>query len=390
MSDGVCRGPDDYEELADVALLVRELTGLLYASNPTASELRVWTAIVCLVGMESRTRGAITRRTIARQANMLETNVTKAIRRLEAKGLLKWTSGGAEAGGHRRVSFVELLDPARQSPGPTTKGTAPTTGPTPVSRPVSPPVSRPEAPTALRSVGALEAASLQPPPTTPFRLATMPRPQEQDEQPEGERRVQLQQLAGLLAALRAARARTAPVGWSRTQGGQDLGHVVGAFGAKRNSGSTFPVVKFSGVGDGFSGTVTGWSIYDAPGNNLDKRSVKALVVEVELDEFRSQCMLMEDEMTGRMEPTELTTKRWSWVVTDGSQALKELERAMGSNRRPGSPHPGDRLRVKLMDLKGGWNGPREIVEVHYDASAAERLGAATRTTGPATPDAADR
>lgn len=386
MSDSACRGPDDYEELADVALLVRELTGLLCASNPTASELRVWTAIVCLVAMESRIRGAITRRTIARQANMSETNVTKAIRQLEAKGLLKWTSGGAEAGGHRRVSFIELLDPARHGPGPTTRGIEPTTGPTPVSRPVS----RPEAPTALRSVGALEAASSQPPPTTPFQLAPMPRPQEQDEKPEGERRVQLQHLACLLAALRAARARTAPVGGSRTQGGQDLGHAVGAFGANRNSGSPFPVVKFSGVGDGFSGTVTGRSIYGAPGSNLDKGSVKALIVELELDEFRSQCMLMEDEMTGQMEPTVLTTKHWSWVVTDGSQALKELERALGFNRRPGSPRSGDRLRVKLMDVKAGWDGHRDIVEVHFDASAAERLGAATRTTGPAKRDAADR
>lgn len=127
-----------------------------------------------------------------------------------------------------------------------------------------------------------------------------------------------------------------------------------------------PIIKFKEVGDGFQATVLDRMIRDIPSSDKSKPPTKTLIVELELDEPRSQVKNVKNESTGLLEPTTITGTKWSWFVKENSQMLSELEAAMGPNRRPGSPNPGDRVRVKLIGLKPTKHPqPQQIFKIQY-------------------------
>lgn len=147
-----------------------------------------------------------------------------------------------------------------------------------------------------------------------------------------------------------------------------MSDIDALFAANRRS-EGLPIIKFKEVNDGFQGTVLGWVIRDIPNTDKSKPPTTTLIIELELDEPRTQIKNVEDKTTGMLVPQEITGTKWSWFVKANSQALTELENAMGPNRRPGSPLRGDRLRVKLIGLKPTkFPQPAQVVKIQFKPS----------------------
>jgi len=155
------------------------------------------------------------------------------------------------------------------------------------------------------------------------------------------------------------------------------------FKKNRRVESNLPAIKFSATGDKISFVFLGWSIASIPNLDKDKPPVENLILEIELDEPRTQTKQVENKETGLMVDTEITGTHWLWFLKSGSQVLKALEDAMGDNRVPGAPVKGDRGRAKLIGLKPTkYPKPQQIFEFQYKAAAVRSVGDSPLPAGP--------
>jgi hypothetical protein len=136
-----------------------------------------------------------------------------------------------------------------------------------------------------------------------------------------------------------------------------------------------PSLRFQGVGDGFTGTVTGSSIRDLRAFDPDKPPTKTLIVELAFDADRTQTTKRTNASTGFVEEVEVKGTDWTWFVREGSQALFELSRAVkDGGGGPGSPWPGDQISAKLVGFKPSPKGPdpMQVIEVGFTAGSKSR------------------
>lgn len=104
----------DHDPIGDVAETLREHTRTLLPKNMNIRDIKVWCAIVAQLGLDTRLWDGITRHRIQNYTGLDPSAITTTLQRLQRRGFIEWTSGGALGKGD--ISKIRVLSAAKAQP----------------------------------------------------------------------------------------------------------------------------------------------------------------------------------------------------------------------------------------------------------------------------------